>query len=495
MSRRRSSEPSPTRTPSPQWGAHPPRTLNELLYHDTVKKAFANEAGNGTEQFSKTSVVDVFEISPEHGGILREQMDDAGIRDWLKLETRPTRMRLLFIDAILDWPDMLPVTESVLRDILETFKVNPRFIDILTRQHMPGREVHRHKTGNIRHEMWYTAVLRSDGSAIRYQNQNQINDLSRQFAYWQRFCMWSDYQSQGQGNGSDCSAATYMIWRCPHAIKQAFFRTFTGETGTKLLDNPMAVHAFIMDKILLRTYDFLAYFSGPLYRWEKKASELQTPDDYTARSRAFLALARQIHQISTDYDILQSSIQHLKAQTEWFRKTLNARADIEDHIQDAQSTMDDIFENLTKEVKLIGTYTSLYLERSKIGVDECFAMINQRDSELNIQIAQASNQDNRSLRIIQILSMIFLPGSLVSSVFGMGFFTTSPGDNGGDAVFAASSRWWLYFAVSVPLTAIVMVVMLYYQWRDSGKAEEQWSWRRSSAALDPEAQSLRKKQN
>lgn len=59
--------------------------------------------------------------------------------------------------------------------------------------------------------------------------------------------------------------------------------------------------------------------------------------------------------------------------------------------------------------------------------------------------------------------MIFLPGSLISSIFGMGFFSTSLGTEGRGAVFTASNKWWLYFAVAVPLTVIVTAVMIYYQ--------------------------------
>ena len=74
------------------------------------------------------------------------------------------------------------------------------------------------------------------------------------------------------------------------------------------------------------------------------------------------------------------------------------------------------------------------------------------------QIARASHQDSRVLRIIQILSMIFLPASLVSSIFGMGFFSTSQ-DTNGRAVFTISNSWWLYLAISVPLTAFCLVFM------------------------------------
>lgn len=160
---------------------------------------------------------------------------------------------------------------------------------------------------------------------------------------------------------------------------------------------------------------------------ENKASELQTPNDYAERSRAFFTLSPQIYQLSTDYDILQASAEHLKSQSSWFsdRHTKHSPADDTEEDRDTHAAMDDIFSQMLSEVGLLRTYSNLYLERSKIGIDECYAMTNQRDSELNIGIAQASNQDNASLRIIQILFTIFLPGSFVSGLFGMGFFSTS----------------------------------------------------------------------
>ena len=77
------------------------------------------------------------------------------------------------------------------------------------------------------------------------------------------------------------------------------------------------------------------------------------------------------------------------------------------------------------------------------------------------QIARASHQDSRALRIIQIFSMLFLPASLVSSIFGMGFFSTSQGTDG-QAIFTISSRWWLYIAISVPLTVLCLMFMGFY---------------------------------
>lgn len=71
--------------------------------------------------------------------------------------------------------------------------------------------------------------------------------------------------------------------------------------------------------------------------------------------------------------------------------------------------------------------------------------INLQIASESSSIALASHQDNGSLRFIQILTMIFLPGSLISSIFGMGFFSTSSGTEGNGAVFTVSGKWWLYF--------------------------------------------------
>ncbi|KAK7958539.1 hypothetical protein PG988_013387 [Apiospora saccharicola] len=478
-SRSSSNDQSPKRTAQSRMSAPLPTTLSGLLYHDTAEKAYLNDYAGGTSHFSKSSVADVFEVHEGMGGAFHERLGDKEIDDWLKSDTKAP-LRVLFIDALPEQPDMLPVTESIFRQAVESFDITPRFIDNLGRQHMPGREIRRRSDGSSRHEMWYTAVMRRDGSSLKYKNVNHIVELTRQYAYWQRLCVWADYCQRPGEAGQGGASITYLILRCPHDIKQAFTHTFLAEPGLKLLEHPMSVHAFVMDKIVLATWDFLSHMSGPLYNLENKASELQTPNDYAERSRAFLALSRQIYQVSTDYDILQASAEHLKSQSQWLSDRNLKRSPTDDDLeyQDIHGAMDDIFSQMLSEVSLLRTYSNLYLERSKIGIDECYAMTNQRDSELNIGIAQASNQDNASLRIIQVLSTIFLPGSFVSGLFGMGFFSTS--DDG--SVFVVNSRWWIYLAVAVPLTTVVFIVMVYYQWRDGNKSEQEWSRRISQAA-------------
>ena len=297
-----------------------------------------------------------------------------------------------------------------------------------------------------------------------YQPNNPDMDKSRLVVYWQRMCVWSDYNS-ATGN------ATFLILRCPPHIKEKFYDAFRGTAGLSLRQHPMLLHAFLAEHLVVHAYDFLQFFSDPLYTWENKVNHLHTTEDYTERSKAFLALSRQIYQVATDYDILAESVAHLQRQSAWFNEWLisvkgDAGSDRVQKMMDAQRVLNDAFDNLLKDVKLIGTYSNLYLERSKIGVSECFAMVTQRDAEVNISvatesasIARASHQDNQSIRFIQILSMIFLPASLVSSIFGMGFFNTQPREDG-SAQFTISGNWWWYVAISIPVTLALWLYMV-----------------------------------
>jgi hypothetical protein len=53
------------------------------------------------------------------------------------------------------------------------------------------------------------------------------------------------------------------------------------------------------------------------------------------------------------------------------------------------------------------------------------------------------------MRVIATLTMVFLPGTFMSSVFGMAML-----DN---------ARWWLYVALTIPLTLLVIAIWSIWQ--------------------------------
>jgi Mg2+ and Co2+ transporter CorA len=76
--------------------------------------------------------------------------------------------------------------------------------------------------------------------------------------------------------------------------------------------------------------------------------------------------------------------------------------------------------------------------------------VTQQDAATSASIALEAKADGNSMKVIAALTMLFLPGTFLSSVFGM-------------SMIKDEARWWLYVALTLPLTA--MVVMTWWLWQ------------------------------
>lgn len=72
---------------------------------------------------------------------------------------------------------------------------------------------------------------------------------------------------------------------------------------------------------------------------------------------------------------------------------------------------------------------------------------------------------------IAAVTMVFLPGTFVSAILSTTFFDY--GDNGP----RVSQKWWVLFALTVPLTIVVFAVWLYWRYvrlkEDQKKSQEE----------------------
>lgn len=76
----------------------------------------------------------------------------------------------------------------------------------------------------------------------------------------------------------------------------------------------------------------------------------------------------------------------------------------------------------------------------------------QQDSATGTTIAREAKADGSSMRVIATLTMVFLPGTFMSSVFGMAMLD--------------DARWWLYVALTLPLTLLVIAIWVIWQSSD-----------------------------
>ncbi|KAF2834533.1 hypothetical protein M501DRAFT_922224, partial [Patellaria atrata CBS 101060] len=82
-----------------------------------------------------------------------------------------------------------------------------------------------------------------------------------------------------------------------------------------------------------------------------------------------------------------------------------------------------------------------------------FNLIAQEDQNTNIKIASASKRDSTSMKAIAAVTMAFLPGTFVATLLSMDIFKWDANEASG----VISARFWIYWAITVPLTLLTFV--------------------------------------
>jgi hypothetical protein len=97
-------------------------------------------------------------------------------------------------------------------------------------------------------------------------------------------------------------------------------------------------------------------------------------------------------------------------------------------------------------------------------------------SERMHELTKKSTQDAAAVKVLTILTLIYLPATVVSNFFSTSFVDsqTSPG---GSSHLVVSNEWWILVAVAVPLTLLTLYI--WYVWmRIQAYGKYPWWWPR-----------------
>ena len=114
----------------------------------------------------------------------------------------------------------------------------------------------------------------------------------------------------------------------------------------------------------------------------------------------------------------------------------------------------------------------------KIASDQLLIIYNfvtQRDARENLKIALTSQsiatvtrEDSFAMRAIAVMTMAFLPGTAISSLFSMSMFSWQPSP--GQRV--VSRHFWIYWVVIIPLTLFVLILWrIWIKWHRKRQGE------------------------
>ncbi|KAL1626995.1 hypothetical protein SLS54_002534 [Diplodia seriata] len=127
-----------------------------------------------------------------------------------------------------------------------------------------------------------------------------------------------------------------------------------------------------------------------------------------------------------------------------------------------------LVEYLRQSNSSVAASFSALQKRVEVQISGMYTLLGQRDSKLNLamardsrRLASASKRDSSSMKTIAVLTTVFLPGTFIATVFGMDVVDYKPG------------QFWIYLAISIPLTVVVLALWaVWMMWVNSRNERE-----------------------
>ncbi|KAI8936960.1 hypothetical protein NX059_006188 [Plenodomus lindquistii] len=230
-------------------------------------------------------------------------------------------------------------------------------------------------------------------------------------------------------------------------------------------DRPALAHrdflpdALVADDSLKQWQHEIGHRRDMLQTYEKQYEDNGVDPDYKRATIDLHRLTRHWLTLGQDCQDFQAQLGFLEGSYQLYKKTLNEQPDA--WTIDTTVDVSSSFEMLHSQCDTCIRWTSVYHDRTSLRINLLFQLTNQREARTNTQIAASSadiareaRRDSASMITMAAVTMVFLPGTFISTVLSTTFF-----DYGDDGLHV-SSRWWVLMATTIPLTIVVFAVWL-----------------------------------
>ena len=141
------------------------------------------------------------------------------------------------------------------------------------------------------------------------------------------------------------------------------------------------------------------------------------------------------------------------------------------------------------------TITTLYLQetsnslmRSESRVQSEIAETTVKETQISREIAELTRKDNHSMKTIALVTMVFLPGTFIASLFDVPLFDWTA-KNVSNVI---NARLWVYFIFTVPLT--LGIALLWFMLTQRGSPDTQNGQKHSQYYVSSSAATTRSSQ-
>lgn len=262
-----------------------------------------------------------------------------------------------------------------------------------------------------------------------------------------------------------------MTVGAPSEIQEGL-RDFLSQNPESLnFADPYSIHVPLMDQII-KLYDRSVWSVRDLIRPVEKARACN-PAIEPDFSKLHEDARHAIH-CSETLDVAAEVMGQMKYEQASFHKKYTADAiSLKTAIEKTQGYMSFQLQML----KNFRSRSQANHERLNNEITLAYNMIMQRDSKVMMSIGQAAKEDSKvmvaigqaakddstAMRAIAVVTMAFLPATFTAAVFSMSFFNFAPGTGAHHGSWTISRKFWVYWAVALPLTGITIATWFLWQ--------------------------------
>ncbi|KAK1634235.1 hypothetical protein BDP81DRAFT_396231 [Colletotrichum phormii] len=165
--------------------------------------------------------------------------------------------------------------------------------------------------------------------------------------------------------------------------------------------------------------------------------------------------------LSTTLEDVVNMLRTLEWDEEYIKFLLRVNEDVRRHHGGVSSEADlelcGLIELLEAERRSIVSFTSTMRSRLDIQFNVLYNFIAQGGNNLNMQIAANAGLDSTAMKLMALVTMLFLSPTRIFSMSMFNWQVSNSSDSTGGGEPTVVPQFWIYWAVSLPLTVAIVI--------------------------------------
>ncbi|KAL9122343.1 MAG: hypothetical protein Q9187_001096 [Circinaria calcarea] len=268
----------------------------------------------------------------------------------------------------------------------------------------------------------------------------------------------------------DTGSSTYFLVDCPEGAKIDILRSAASQDTHIPLFCPFVIDLLIANECASSWRALVDEERELLLDWENNGGQgipLQSIIYTPSATERLHGLFRNFRTIVEDVEDLRERLDFLIEIARKHESVLSNSTSSSSIQTPALYPAIENLEFLSSRCRIWKRWIANYGERTQLMMNLFFSIASQMDNRNNLDIANLTSKiaietkrDSSSMITIAAVTMIFLPGTFISAVFSMVFFSLGT-NRAGQTTLNAAPQLWYYFVITIPLTGLVFAV---WQW-------------------------------